>query len=183
MSTARTITGTAGGMPATARLTVLACPAPLCPHVEFAVAAVLGVPVGLRWVEQPAALGSLTATAELRGAPGLGGRVAARLLTLGPVRYEVLEDAAAGVDAERHSYTPDLGLFRTALAANGDVTVTEGSLRALLDRSPRAGAADAADATLAHGLERLLGTAWDEELEPLRRGGDGAPVSWLRRVG
>ena len=28
-------------------------------------------------------------------------------------------------------------------------------------------------------LERLLGTPWDNELEPFRRAGDGAPVRWL----
>jgi hypothetical protein len=174
------VTGSPAGQSASARLSVLACPAPLCPHLEFAVSAVLSTPVALRWVDQPGLRGALTATAELRGAPGLGGRLAARLRTLGPVRFEVLEDACAGVDAERHSFTPDLGLFRTALSANGDVVVTEGRLRELLDRSHRAGEGGA---TLAHGLERLLGTAWDEELEPLRRGGDGAPVSWLRRTG
>jgi hypothetical protein len=165
---------------ASARLSVLSCPAPLCPHLEFAVSAVFETPVAMRWVEQPAAPGSLTSAVELRGLPGVGGWLASRLRGLGPVRFEILEDASDGADAERHSYTPDLGLFRAALSANGDVVVTEGRLRALLDHSHVTGAGAA---TLAPGLERLLGTAWDEELEPLRRGGDGAPVSWLRRTG
>jgi hypothetical protein len=175
------------GMPArpsaAVRLSVLACPAPLCPHLEFALSALLEAPVALRWVEQPGQPGALMSTVELTGTPGLAGRIAARLRALGPVRYEVLEDASAppaAADAERYSYTPDLGLFRTSLAANGDVVVTEGRLRELLAASHRR--ADGA-ATLAHGLERLLGTVWDEELEPLRRGGDGAPISWLRRTG
>lgn len=180
MSSDSKVTGSPVGQTATTRLSVLSCPAPLCPHLEFGVSAVLGSPVALRWVDQPGLPGTLTATAELRGDPGLGGRLAGRLRTLGPVRFEILEDACAGVDAERHSYVPDLGLFRTSLSANGDVVVTEGRLRELLDRSHRAGEGSV---TLAHGLERLLGTAWDEDLEPLRRGGDGAPVSWLRRVG
>jgi hypothetical protein len=33
--------------------------------------------------------------------------------------------------------------------------------------------------SLEHELERLLGTPWDNELEPFRRAGDGAPVRWL----
>lgn len=175
--------GMPAGQTATVRLSVLACPAPLCPHLEFALSGLLRTPVGLRWAEQPALPGTLAAVAELRGAPGLAGQVAGQLRALGPVRFEVLEDAApppAAADAERYSYTPDLGLFRTALAANGDVVVTEGRLRELLAASHRG--ADGG-AILAHGLDRLLGTAWDEELEPLRRGGDGAPVSWLRRTG
>ncbi|HEX7353366.1 MAG TPA: DUF3145 family protein [Mycobacteriales bacterium] len=175
--------GVPAGQSATVRLSVLACPAALCPHLEFALSALVEAPVSLRWAEQPGRAGALMSVVELRGAPGLAGRIAGRLRALGPVHFEVLEDASAPpavADAERYSYTPDLGLFRTGLAANGDVVVTEGRLRELLAASHRR--ADGA-ATLAHGLERLLGTAWDEELEPLRRGGDGAPVCWLRRTG
>jgi hypothetical protein len=32
-------------------------------------------------------------------------------------------------------------------------------------------------------LARLLGTAWDDELEPFRRAGEGAPVRWLNATG
>jgi hypothetical protein len=28
----------------------------------------------------------------------------------------------------------------------------------------------------------LLGSAWDDELEPFRYAGDGAPVRWLHEV-
>jgi hypothetical protein len=31
-------------------------------------------------------------------------------------------------------------------------------------------------------LHALLGSAWDEELEPFRCAGDGAPVRWLHEV-
>ena len=171
------------GHVACGRLSVLSCPPALCPHLEFAVSAVLEAPVTLRWTAQPALPGSLTASADLAGPPGIAGRLAGRLRTLGPIRFEVGEGASfgpRGADAERYSYTPDLGLYRASLAANGDVVVAEGQLRSLLTVS-HTRADDAA--TLAHGLERLLGTAWDEELEPLRRGGAGAPVSWLRRTG
>jgi hypothetical protein len=171
---------TAGSALLPSRLTVLRCPPPLCPHLEFALSAELEQPIGLRWGAQSSAPGDLTATVELPGAPGMAGRVAARLRRLGPVTFEIVEASSVGADAERYSYTPDLGLFRASLAANGDIVVGEGQLRALLlashdDRT--------AAATLAHGLERLLGTAWDEELEPLRRGGEQAPVSWFRRTG
>lgn len=176
------MSGSAGPL-ACGRLVVLSCPPALCPHLEFAVSGVLEAPITLRWTEQPALPGTLTAAADLAGPPGTAGRLAARLRGLGPVRFEVNESpppGIAGADPERYSYTPDLGLYRASLAANGDVAVSEGPLRALLrDSHDRAGDA----ATLAHGLERLLGTAWDEELEPLRRGGAGAPISWLRRTG
>ena len=35
--------------------------------------------------------------------------------------------------------------------------------------------------TLAAELDTVLGTAWDESLEPYRNGGDGADASWLSR--
>jgi hypothetical protein len=35
----------------------------------------------------------------------------------------------------------------------------------------------------AHKVDELLGASWDIALEPYRRAGDGAPVTWLHRVG
>jgi hypothetical protein len=32
------------------------------------------------------------------------------------------------------------------------------------------------------GLNLILGAAWDAELEPFRRAGDGVPVRWLHQV-
>jgi hypothetical protein len=58
------------------------------------------------------------------------------------------------------------------MSANGDVIVGEMRLRALM-----AAGAD----TLAAELESVLGTAWDEALEPYRNGGDGAEAGWLNR--
>ena len=68
--------------------------------------------------------------------------------------------------------TPSLGLFRSSASSTGDIVIGEDRLRALLGSAPDGTA-------LAHGLERLLGTAWDEELEPYREAGEGAPVRWL----
>lgn len=171
--------GFAGSLDVPCRLTVLSCPPAICPHLEFALSAELEQPVSLRWAAQTAESGTLTATVDLAGSAGLAGRVTSRLRRLGPVRFEVTEPASRSADGERYAYTPDLGLFRTAMSASGDGIVTEAQLRTLLTSSHElAGAAN-----LAHGIERLLGTAWDEELEPLRRGGSDAPVSWLRRTG
>lgn len=164
----------ASGIPGV--LVVLACSPPLCPHVEFAVSAVLSTPVSLTWVAQPSRPGQLYAALEWRSSAGTAGRLAGRLRGIGPIAYEVVEGPATGCDSERYSFTPELGLHRASISANGDVTVGESALRALLDRP-------ASQETLAHGLERLLGTAWDDALEPLRRGGHGAPVTWLRRTG
>ena len=156
-------------------LAVLACPPALCPHLEFAAAAVLKAPVSLGWDAQPAAAGMLHTRLEWFGRAGTAGRLAGRLRGLGVVRYDVVEGPSPGCDPERYSYHPTLGLFRASIGADGGIVVGEGPLRALLEHER--------GQALAQGLQRLLGTAWDEALEPLRRGGDGAPVTLLSRTG
>jgi hypothetical protein len=157
-------------------LTVLSCPPALCSHVEFAVAAVLGVPAPLEWSSQPARPGMLFAALEWRADAGAAGRLASRLRGLGSLTFEVVEGPSTGVDAERHAFTPELGLFRSSIMASGDLVVSEAQLRALLEDT-------ATRSQLTAGLHQLLGTDWDDALEPLRLGGDGAPVTWLRQTG
>jgi hypothetical protein len=147
----------------------------LCPHLEFAAAAVLKAPVSLGWDAQPAAAGMLHTRLEWFGRAGTAGRLAGRLRGLGVVRYDVVEGPSPGCDPERYSYHPTLGLFRASIGADGGIVVGEGPLHALLEHER--------GQALAQGLQRLLGTAWDEALEPLRRGGDGAPVTLLSRTG
>ena len=155
-------------------LYVHSCPPALCPHVEWAVAAELGVRVSLPWSAQPASPGLLRAESGWRGRPGTAGRLAAALRGWSPLRYEVTEEASPGLDGERYAVTPTLGVFRATMSANGDVLVGEDRLRALL--------ATATGPQLAQGLDGLLGSAWDAELEPYREAGDGAPVTWLHQV-
>jgi hypothetical protein len=77
----------------------------------------------------------------------------------------------------RYCYTPNLGIYSATTSANGDILVPENKLRAAL----ALGASGAS--VLERELDRLLGSAWDNELEPFRRAGDGAPVRWLNATG
>ena len=155
-------------------LYIHSCPPALCPHVEWAVAAELGTRARLTWVDQPVAPGQLRAEIGWRGRPGTGGRLAGALRGWSVLRYEVTEDASAGHDGERYSVTPALGAFRATTSTNGDVLVGEDRLRSLL--------ATAQGPQLAIGLDALLGSTWDDELEPYREAGEGAPVTWLHQV-
>lgn len=157
-------------------LYVHSCPPAVCPHIEWAVAAVLGVRVSFAWTAQPVEPGSLRTESSWRGRVGTAGPIAAALRSWSLVRFEVTEEPSRGVDGERYSCTPSLGLFRTTVSANGDITVAEDRLRTLL-------ASAAGEEVLAHGLDRLLGTDWDVELEPYRHAGEGASVTWLHQVG
>ena len=168
-----TATGTADRR-ATGVLYVHSCPPALVPHVEWAVAAELGVRVALPWTDQPAAPGALRAESGWRGRPGTASRLAAALRGWKVLRYEVTEEPSRGCDGERLAVTPALGVFRSPTSANGDLVVGEDRLRALL--------AGASGPELAHGLDALLGAAWDDELEPYRLAGEGATVTWLHQV-
>jgi hypothetical protein len=65
------------------------------------------------------------------------------------------------------------------MSANGDVMVGEMRLREIVRLArerDRHGPAE-----IAAEIDRVLGTAWDDDLEPFRSGGEGAEVTWLRR--
>ncbi|GAA3723525.1 DUF3145 domain-containing protein [Salinactinospora qingdaonensis] len=158
-------------------LYVHSAPAALCPHVEWAVAGVVGVPVKLDWQPQPAAPGTYRAELNWQGAPGTSGGIASALNNWQRLRFEITEDASPGCDGVRYSYTPTLGVYTAVTGASGEVLVPEARIRAAMDRA----AGD--DGELVGQLERLMGRAWDEELEPFRYAGDGAPVRWLHAAG
>ena len=92
-------------------LHVHSAPPALGPHIEWAVGGVLGVPVTLPWVDQPASPGMLRTELAWQGPPGTGGAITSALATWNLLRFEVTEEASPGCDAVRYSYTPTLGLF------------------------------------------------------------------------
>jgi len=158
--------------PARGMLFVHSCPPALRPHVEWALAEAIGAPVRLTWSEQPIAPGMLRAQTGWRGAPGTAGRLAARLRDWPMIRVEITEEPSTGCDGERIAITPDLGVWRAAMSANGDVLVHEDRLRAATDC-----ATDAEE--LRAAVDQLLGRPWDDELEIYRQAGAGLPTHWL----
>jgi hypothetical protein len=139
----------------------------------------VGAPVSLPWSGQSAAPGALRAELTWQAHPGTAGAIASALAGWNRLRFEVTEDSSPGCDGVRHCYTPDLGLFTAVTGANGDIMVSENRLRSVLLLAERGGAT----ASLEDELGKLLGTAWDNELEPFRRAADGAPVRWLNATG
>ncbi len=165
-------------MSATGVLYVHSAPPALCPHIEWAVAGIVGVPVSMPWAGQPAAPGSLRAELSWQARPGTAGAITSALAGWNRLRFEVTEDSSPGCDSVRHCYTPELGTFTAVTAANGDIVIPEDRLRAVMARAARVGSVPLEDE-----LGQLLGTAWDNELEPFRRAADGAPVRWLNATG
>ena len=156
---------------------VHSAPTSLCPHLGWALESVLGQRVHLDWSPQPAGPRLVRAELSWVADVGTGARIASALRGWDHLRYEVTEEPSPGVDGSRWSHTPGLGIHHTWVSASGDALVHEDQVRAAVARSAGDGA------TLQAELDRVLGAAWDRELEPFRYAGDGAPVRWLHKVG
>ena len=162
-----------------------AAPPALCPHVEWAIGGVLGMRVELEWTPQPTEPGTFRAELSWQADPGTASKLASALRDWMHLRFEVTEEPSAGAEGERYSSTPTLGLFHATTGVHGDIMVREDRLRAALARAASEatgdGTADPATSVLQE-MQALLGKAWDDELEPFRYAGDGAPVRWLHQV-
>ncbi|MBB1256677.1 DUF3145 domain-containing protein [Streptomyces alkaliterrae] len=157
-------------------LYVHSAPRALCPHVEWAVAGVLGARVNLDWIKQPASPGTWRAELSWQGDPGTASKLASALRGWHLLRFEVTAEPCATAEGERYSSTPSLGIFHAVTGIHGDILIPEDRLRAALAR------AEAEGAVLADELHKLLGKPWDDELEAFRYAGEGAPVRWLHQV-
>lgn len=157
-------------------LFVHSAPRALCPHIEWGAGNVLGTRVSMDWTEQPAARGLFRAEHSWQGAQGTGAKLASALRGWSHLRYEVTEEPSHGVDGARWSHTPDLGIFHAATDVHGNIVVPEDRIRAALEEAHDTWA-------MREALHLALGQAWDDELEPFRHAGAGAPVRWLHRVG
>lgn len=153
-----------------------ACPRALSPHVEWAIAQVLGIDVSVEWTGQPVAPGSVRGELSWQAAAGTGAALTSALMGFAAVRFEVTEEPTAGREGERFAATPSLGLFHGTMGLHGDMMLSE-------DRVKGALAESTGHADLVARLRLLLGSDWDEELEPFRYAGEGATVRWLHQVG
>jgi len=158
-------------------LYVHSAPTALCPHVEWAAAGVLGVHVSLEWTAQPAAPTTWRAELSWQAEAGTGAALSSALRGWHHLRFEVTEEPSAGNEGARFSCTPTLGIYHAVTGVHGDILIPEDRLRAAIAR-----AATTPDVELEDEIAILLGKPWDDELEPFRYAGEGAPVRWLHQV-
>jgi hypothetical protein len=157
-------------------LYVHSAPRALCPHIEWAVAGVLGVRVNLDWIRQPASPGTWRSEFSWKGESGIASRLASALRGWNLLRFEVTSEPCPAAEGERYSATPGLGIFHAVTGIHGDILIPEDRLRAALARSL------GGESDLEAEIAKLLGKPWDDELEPFRYAGEGAPVRWLHHV-
>jgi len=157
-------------------LYVHSAPSALCPHVEWAVGGAFGMPVRLTWTAQPVERSTYRAEHAWVGPVGTAARLASALKGWQRIRFEVTEEGSQSSESERYSYTPALGVFHATTGVHGDILIAEDRIRQAMVH------ADLGGPDLRAALDALLGRPWDEELEPFRYAGDGAPVRWLHEV-
>ncbi|MGI8434804.1 MAG: DUF3145 domain-containing protein [Nocardioidaceae bacterium] len=157
-------------------LFVHAAPSALCPHVEWAAGGVLGMPIDLTWIPQPARLGTYRSEYSWSGPVGTAGRLASALRGWEHLLFEVTEDPTLSSEGARFSCTPSLGVYHAVTGLHGDIMIPEDRLKAAVVK------ASIGQVALVDELDKLLGKDWDEALEPFRHAGDGAPVRWLHHV-
>lgn len=154
-------------------LFIHSAPAALCPHIEWAIGAILSAPVSLDWSDQPVERGARRAELSWTGPANVGAAIASKLSSFGHMRFEVSEEATLGTDGQRFSYTPSLGAFNAVTGVHGDILVHEDRIRTAMAKGPEA---------LQEELDMLLGTAWDQELDVFRHASDDVAVRWLHQV-
>jgi hypothetical protein len=137
---------------------------------------VLGARVNLDWIRQPVAPGTWRSELSWQGRPGTASKLASALRGWQMLRFEVTSEPCAGAEGERYSCTPGLGIFHAVTGIHGDIMIPEDRLRAALARAHKG------ETELEAELAKLLGKPWDDELEPFRHAGEGAPVRWLHQV-
>ena len=157
-------------------LYVHSAPSALCPHVEWAVGGVLGVPVNPTWTPQQAQAGTYRAELSWTGVAGSAAAITSALRGWNHLRFEVTEEPTAGTEGARYSYTPELGVFHAVIGLHGDIMIPEDRLKAAVVKSALG------ETTLTGEIDKLLGKPWDDELETFRHAGEGAPVRWLHQV-
>lgn len=151
-------------------------PAALCPHLEWAIGSVLDQPVRLDWTEQDVAPGLRRAEIQWTGPQGTGAILASAMRGWQHLRFEITEEPSRGCDGSRWSFTPELGIFHATIDTAGNIMVSEDRIRWAYEKG------DGNPSIFYQEMSIALGEAWDEELEPFRHAGDGAPIRWLNQV-
>jgi hypothetical protein len=176
VNTSRDSLASATGAATRGVLYVHASPSALCPHIEWAVGGALGVPTDLSWTPQPARSGAYRAEHSWAGPVGTSAKLVSALRGWEHLLFEVTEDPTPSTEGARYSFTPELGVYHAVTGLHGDIMIPEDRLKAAVVK------AAVGETTLELEIDRLLGRAWDDVLEPFRHAGEGAPVRYLHHV-
>jgi len=158
-------------------LKLYSCPKYLCKPVEWTLSEQFKTNINLNWIEQRVAPSTMTTQLKWVGPFGLGSRVVSILSKWQKLRLEVFQESYKENNAERYSLCPSLGIFRAEMNALGETVITESRLKTALER------ARIENEPFEIELAFLLGTPWEEDLEPFRRATEGNKLKWISKTG
>ncbi len=144
---------------ATGTLAIHSAPSALRQHIEWGIQSLLGSNAHLTWKMQPMASGTYRTSLSFRNAPTTVSKIASLLRSWHYLRFEVRDESSEG--GELFRATPELGMHRAVIDGLGNILVNENQILVAVESSFD-------EESLRFNLHKILGTAWEEELEPFR---------------
>ena len=135
-------------------------PSSLLTHVEWTISGISGSPTKLNWVADESKPTFFRSAVSFNCSNDLAATLASAFMNLKQLSFEVIHQQAHG--GSRWSFTPALGMFSCATDEAGNLVVNENQLRNSMEK------AGSNPLKLQAELRRLLGQAWDDELESYR---------------
>ena len=135
-------------------------PSSLLTHVEWTISGISGNPTKLNWVADESKPTFFRSAVSFNCSSDQAATLASAFMNLKQLSFEVIHQQAHG--GSRWSFTPALGMFSCATDEAGNLVVNENQLRNSMEK------AGSNPLKLQAELRRLLGQAWDDELESYR---------------
>jgi hypothetical protein len=137
-------------------------PSALLNHVEWTISGISGTPTKINWVQNDSPVPSFRGFCTLSGSADAAETLASAFMNLKQLSFEVIRHAGSDCQGARWSFSPGLGMFHCATDEAGNLVVNENQLRLAMEK------AGSNALKLQAEIRRLLGQAWDDELEPYR---------------
>jgi hypothetical protein len=135
-------------------------PSSLLTHVEWTISGISGNPTKLNWVSDESKPTMFRSSASLKCSSEEAATLASAFMNLKQLSFEVIHQHAHG--GTRWCFTPALGIFSCATDEVGNLVVNENQIRHSMEK------AGSNALKLQAELRKLLGQAWDDELESSR---------------
>lgn len=137
-------------------------PSALLTHVEWTISGISGNPTKINWVQNDSTTPSFRGVCAFSGPSDSAETLASAFMNLKQLTFEVIRHPDAVSSGARWCFTPALGIFHCATDEAGNLSVNENQLRTAMER------AGTNALKLQAEIRKLLGQAWDDELEPFR---------------
>jgi Protein of unknown function (DUF3145) len=135
-------------------------PSALLTHVEWTISGISGNPIKLNWVADESKPTTFRSSVSIGCSSEEAATLASAFMNLKQLSFEVIHQQTHG--GSRWSFTPALGMFSCSTDEAGNLVVNENQLRYSMER------AGSNALKLQAEVRRLLGQAWDDELENYR---------------